>query len=40
MTYYEYWRGDDYCGIVDEYDMKHLCEADSWATFVQLNNLP
>lgn len=40
MTYYEWWRGDQYMGVVDEQERDHLYEADAWSHFVQLNNLP
>ena len=39
MTYYEWWRGDQYMGEVDEHERNRLYEADAWSRFVQLNNL-
>jgi len=40
MTYYEWWQGDQYIKVVDEYERACIYEYDSWARFVQLNNLP
>jgi hypothetical protein len=39
MTYYEWWVGDDYRGVVDKYEMQKLAEAGD-GYFIQLNNLP
>jgi hypothetical protein len=39
MTYYDWWIGDDYRGVVDEYEMRELSEAGR-GYFIQLNNLP
>ena len=39
MTYYEWWIGDSYRGVVDEYEKRQLAEAGG-GYFIQLNNLP
>lgn len=40
MTYYDWWVGDEYMGVVDEVEANRIAEADPWSHFVRLNNLP
>ena len=40
MTYYEWWYGDSFRGIVDQHERDCLLEEGGRGHFIQLNNLP